>query len=285
VPRALLRTARPRQWLKNVVVFAAPAAAGLLLRPAVAAVAAWTAAAFVLASASTALVNDARDAEIDRRHPVKCHRPVAAGHLPARLALAVGASLAGLALALALPLGWAVSASVASYLALTLAYSVRLKHVAVLDILTVAAGFVLRAVTGGFATGIALSDWFLLTVLFGSLFLVTSKRAAEERAGGPSSRPALDAYPHGWLQQMCTVSLTGVVLTYAMWALQYGGGDVGSVPLALSVVPFLAAVLRYSLLVARGDGEEPEEIVTSDRFLLVAGAVWAALVGGALYLS
>lgn len=279
---AVLRTARPRQWLKNLLVFAAPAAAGTLLAPAVGGRALWTLVVFVLASASTYFVNDARDVEADRQHPVKCRRPVAAGLLRPRTAMAIGVALALLAPVLALPLGWGLVAVVAGYLGLTFSYSFALKNQPVLDILAVAAGFVLRAVAGGVATGVPLSNWFLLVVLFGSLFLVTAKRAAEERRGDPATRATLGEYPPGWLPQIVTMSLTGVVLTYATWALQYGTGD-GSVLLAVSVVPFLAVLLRYSLLAARGDGEEPETVLTSDRFLLVAGAIWAVLVAGGLY--
>jgi decaprenyl-phosphate phosphoribosyltransferase len=285
LPAALLRTARPRQWPKNALVFAAPAAAGALLVPAVAATTAAAAAIFVVASAATYFINDAVDVAADRHHPTKRQRPVAAGLLAPRAALAIGVGLALLAPVLALPLGGRLAGVVALYLALTLGYSFWLKHQPVLDILAVAGGFVLRAVAGGIATGLPLSNWFLLVVLFGSLFLVTGKRLAEAQGGGVTARATLEIYPREWLQQIATLALVGVVLTYATWALQYPGKAHGSWPLALSVVPFLAAMLRYSLLVARGAGEEPEQLLSSDRFLLVAGLVWAALVGGGLYLG
>jgi decaprenyl-phosphate phosphoribosyltransferase len=281
---ALLRTARPRQWPKNVLVFAAPAAAGALLEPAIAGTTAAAAGIFVVASAATYFINDAVDVAADRRHPTKRQRPVAAGLLSPRAALAIGIGLALLAPVLALPIGWRLAGVVAAYLTLTLAYSFWLKHQPVLDILAVAGGFVLRAVAGGIATGLTLSNWFLLVVLFGSLFLVTGKRLAEAQGGDLSARATLEIYPREWLQQIATLALVGVVLTYATWALQYAGEARGSWPLASSVVPFLAVMLRYSLLVARGAGEEPEQLLTSDRFLLVAGLVWAALVGGGLYL-
>jgi decaprenyl-phosphate phosphoribosyltransferase len=285
VASAILRTARPKQWLKNVLVFAAPAAGGVLFLPVVAASASWTAVVFTVASASTYFINDARDVEADRRHPIKVLRPVAAGRLSPRTAYAIGTALGLLAPALALPLGWATVGVVCLYLGITVAYSLWLKNQAVVDLLAVAAGFLLRAVAGGVATGVALSNWFLLVVLFGSLFLVTAKRSAEERRGGSSARVTLDQYPAAWLQQVLTMSMAGVVLTYATWALQYVGADVGSLPLALSVVPFLALMLRYSLLVARGEGEAPEELLTSDRFMVTAAVIWVALVGGALYLA
>ncbi|TFV91084.1 decaprenyl-phosphate phosphoribosyltransferase [Blastococcus sp. CT_GayMR16] len=284
---AVLATARPRQWPKNILVFAAPAAAGVLLQPAAAAAAVWAAGVFVLASASTYFINDARDVEADRLHPVKRRRPVAAGRLGVRTSYGIGLGLAVLAAVVALPLGPAMVGVVVLYLALTMGYSLWLKDQPVVELLAVASGFVLRAVAGGTAAGVPLSNWFLLVALFGSLFLVTAKRSAEARnslARG-TTRPVLDGYPSAWLQQILTVSLTGTVLAYASWALQYVGRDVALPVLALSVVPFLAVMLRYSLLVARGDGEAPEDVVFSDRFLLVAGILWAALVGGALYLA
>jgi decaprenyl-phosphate phosphoribosyltransferase len=284
---AVLATARPRQWPKNILVLAAPAAAGVLLQPATAAAAAWATGVFVMASASTYFINDARDVEADRLHPVKRRRPVAAGRLGVRTSWGIGLGLAVLAPLAALPLGPAMLGVVVLYLALTMAYSLWLKDQPVVELLAVASGFVLRAVAGGIAAGVPLSNWFLLVALFGSLFLVTAKRAAE--AGDPLSggaiRPVLDAYPSAWLQQILTVSLAGTVLAYASWALQYVGHDVAVPVLALSVVPFLALMLRYSLLVARGEGEAPEDVVFSDRFLLVAGVLWAALVGSALYLA
>ncbi|MCW2740561.1 MAG: Decaprenyl-phosphate phosphoribosyltransferase [Blastococcus sp.] len=284
---AVLTSARPRQWLKNLLVLAAPAAAGVLVVPSIAVSAVWAAVVFTLASASTYFINDARDVAADRLHPVKCRRPVASGRLGVRTAYGIGLGLAVLAPVAALPLGPAMVGIVLAYLALTAAYSMWLKHQPVADLLAVACGFVLRAIAGGVATGVALSDWFLLVALFGSLFLVTAKRSAEAQRsladGG--GRRVLAGYPPAWLQQILTVSLAGTVLAYASWAVQYVGRDVALPMLVLSVLPFLAALLRYSLLVARGNGEAPEQVVVADHFLLGAGIVWAALVGGALYLA
>ncbi|MGV8965807.1 MAG: decaprenyl-phosphate phosphoribosyltransferase [Cellulomonas sp.] len=286
---ALVQTARPRQWLKNVLVFAAPAAAGVLLVPATAAAATWAAVVLTVASAGIYFVNDAKDVDADRRHPAKAMRPVASGRIAPPTAYAIGFGLVALALVAAVPLGLAFVAVVATYLGLALSYSAWLKHQPVIDILTVAGGFVLRAMAGAVATGIAPSSWFLLVALFGSLFLVTAKRVAEQghdtATTTTAARAVLDGYPPSWLQQVLTLSLTGTVLAYATWAVQYVGTDAAMPALALSVVPFLAVLLRYSLLVARGEGEAPERLLTSDRFLLVAGAAWAVLVGGALYLA
>jgi decaprenyl-phosphate phosphoribosyltransferase len=281
---AVLDTARPRQWPKNALVLAAPAAGGVLLRPLTAVAAAWALVVFVLASAATYLVNDARDVAADRRHPAKCRRPVAAGRLAVGTAYRIGIGLALLAVAAALPLGPPLAAVVVVYLSLTLAYTLWLKDRPVLDLLAVASGFLVRAAAGGIATDVPLSNWFLLVAMFGSLFLVTAKRSAEARDGG-TTRKVLQGYPTAWLQQVLTMALTGTVLAYASWALQYVGQDVARPLLALSVLPFLAGMLRYSLVVAQGGGEAPEQVVFTDRFLLATGVVWMALIGGALYLA
>lgn len=283
---ALLVTARPQQWIKNVLVLAAPAAAGILFSPRSTIPIATAVVAFVLASAGTYFINDALDAETDRANPVKAVRPVAAGVISRRTAYGVGALLALLALLVALPVGLPLVAVLATYLAITTVYSRWLKHLPILDILVVAAGFVLRAVAGAVATDTMLSSWFLLVALFGSLFIVTAKRSAEHEnyLGTGVARATVKGYPTAWLQQVLTLSLAGTVLSYATWALQYIGTDVSMPLLAVSVVPFLAVMLRYSLLVSIGAGEVPEKLL-GDRFLLVAGALWALSVGGAIYLA
>ncbi len=284
--RALLQTSRPKQWVKNVLVLAAPAAAGTLLSPTVDFQALGAMGAFVLASAGTYFINDARDAEADRANPAKASRPVAAGVISERTAYGVGILLAVLALVAALPLGWPLLAVLATYLAITTSYSRWLKHLPILDILVVASGFVLRALAGAVVTGTVLSSWFLLVALFGSLFIVTAKRYAEHEHYLVTgiARATVQGYPTAWLQQVLTLTLAGTVLTYATWALQYVGTDVSMPLLAISVVPFLAIMLRYALLVSLGAGEAPEHML-GDRFLLIAGLLWAAAVGGAIYLA
>jgi decaprenyl-phosphate phosphoribosyltransferase len=288
---AVLRTARPRQWAKNLLVFAAPAAAGALLHRPTAVAAALAFVAFTLAASATYFFNDAADAAADRLHPTKSRRPVAAGLISPRAARLIGLLTAAAALAVAATLTWPFAAVVGCYLVLTAAYSARLKKLPVVDVLAVAAGFLLRAAGGGLATGVALSNWFLLVALFGSLFLITAKRSAEYAriqggtGGAVQVRPALAGYTSQWLHQILTMSLTGTVMAYSLWAFQYVGHDVALPLLALSLVPFLAALMRYSLLVTRGSGETPEEVLASDRFLALAGLSWALLTGAGLYLA
>ncbi|MGV8846434.1 decaprenyl-phosphate phosphoribosyltransferase [Tessaracoccus sp.] len=283
---ALLTTARPKQWIKNALVLAAPAAAGSLLSPTVNLQALGAMGAFVLASAGTYFINDARDAEADRANPAKASRPVAAGVISEAAAYGVGVLLAVLALVAAMPLGTPLMAVLAIYLAITTAYSRWLKNLPIVDILVVASGFVLRAVAGAVVTGTVLSSWFLLVALFGSLFIVTAKRHAEREHYLVTgiARTTVQGYPTEWLRQVLTLTLAGTVLTYATWALQYVGTDVSMPLLAFSVVPFLAIMLRYSLLVSLGAGETPEHVM-GDRFLLVAGVLWAVAVGSAIYLA
>jgi len=285
-----LATARPRQWIKNVLVFAAPAAAGAMLRPATLAATGLALAAFILASVSTYFINDAADVHADRAHPVKSRRPVAAGLISPRRARLSGLAVAAAALLLAAAVNLPFAGCVAGYLALTVTYSSVLKNIAVLDVLAVAGGFVLRAAGGAAATRVPMSNWFLLTTLLGALYLVTAKRLGEHsrelrRPPHWTGRTVLASYSGPWLQQILTMTLTGTVLAYAGWAFGYRGRDIAMPLLAISFVPFLAGLMRYSLLVSRGDGEVPENLLTGDRFLLLAGVLWSGTAAAAVYLG
>jgi decaprenyl-phosphate phosphoribosyltransferase len=281
---AFLRTARPRQWIKNLLIFAAPAASGQLLAPGVAIHAVVAFLAFTAAAIATYFGNDAADVEADRRHPLKQFRPIAAGLIGPRTALLAGIGSAAVAIAVAVAVNEMFAACLIGYLALTGAYSAGLKHMPVLEVLIVAGGFLLRTAGGAAATGVPVSSWFMLLTLFGSLFLVIAKRIGEQNHAR-ARRRVLSGYSADWLRQTSTMALTGTVLAYAAWAFQYRGHDVALPLLAVSIVPFLAALMRYSLLVAGGDGERPEDLLVSDRFLLVAGLIWVATVGGALYFA
>jgi decaprenyl-phosphate phosphoribosyltransferase len=280
--RQLIRTARPRQWIKNLLVFAAPAATGALHSPRVAFATIAAFVVFTIAAAGIYFVNDAADADADRRHPVKSRRPVAAGLIGRRTAILIGLAGATTALGLAAAIGWAFAGWLAGYLVLTGAYSAGLKHIAVLDVLLVAGGFVIRTAAGAAAAKVAVPSWFLLLTLFGALFLVTAKRVGEQNDTS-AGRRVLAGYSASWLQQTLTMALSGTVLAYAAWAFADTGPDVARPVLAVSLIPLLAALMRYSLLVTRGDGERPEDLLVSDRFLLVAGVLWAGIAGAAIY--
>ncbi|NYI96024.1 decaprenyl-phosphate phosphoribosyltransferase [Streptomonospora nanhaiensis] len=282
---ALLRAARPRQWLKNLLVFAAPGTAGLLTDPGALA---WSGAAFVLfcaASSGTYLLNDARDAERDRLHEHKRRRPVAAGEVSVRTAVAAGAVLVAAVPAAVLATGnWPLLAVLTGYLLLTGAYTLGLKNVTVVDLVAVAGCHVLRAVAGGAAIGAPLTSWFLIVVSLGALLVVTGKREAELRTpGGARTRDTLARYSLSYLAQVRTMASAAMIVTYCLWALETPTETAHRVVHGLSIVPFIAVVLRYHLLVDRGVGEEPEEIALRDRPLQLCAAALLALIALGVY--
>ncbi|MGC9495356.1 decaprenyl-phosphate phosphoribosyltransferase [Streptomyces sp. WG7] len=285
VPAGLLRTARPRQWIKNVLVVAAPAAAGELFSWYALGRLALVFALFTACSAAVYLVNDARDAEADRAHPVKRHRPVAAGQVPVPVAYAVGGALGVLGPVVA---AWLcpppVAALLTAYLAMQLAYCVSLKHVLVVDLAVVTTGFLMRAMIGGLALGIPLSRWFLVTTGFGALFMVAAKRYSEavQMAGkAGATRALLTEYTTGYLRFVWQLAAGVAVLGYCLWAMEEGGVPHTSVLpwRQLSMVAFVLAVLRYAVFADRGTAGEPEDVVLRDRALALIGVVWAAMYG------
>ena len=186
---SLLRTARPKQWVKNVLVFAAPAAAGVLTEPGPLARTLVAFVAMCLAASGTYFLNDALDAEADRQHPTKRFRPVAAGYVSVGLAKVMAAVLIAAGIAISIPISRGeLALVVAGYAALTVSYSLWLKHEPVIDLAAVAAGFVLRAIAGGVAADVLISDWFLIVAASGSLFMVTGKRHAEQLELGERRR-------------------------------------------------------------------------------------------------
>ncbi|MGA4966737.1 decaprenyl-phosphate phosphoribosyltransferase [Streptomyces pseudogriseolus] len=279
----LLRTARPKQWVKNVLVAAAPAAAGDLFTGHALTRLALVFTLFTACAAAVYLVNDARDAEADRAHPVKCRRPVAAGQVPVPVAYAAGITLGVLApAAAALLCPPELAALLAGYLVMQLAYCVSLKHVLVVDLAVVTAGFVMRATAGGLALGIPLSRWFLITTGFGALFMVAAKRYSEavQLAGNNgATRALLTEYTTGYLRFVWQLAAGVAVLGYCLWALEEGGVPHTSVLpwRQLSVVAFVLAVLRYAVFADRGTAGEPEDVVLGDRALALIGLVWAAM--------
>ncbi|MEU2717695.1 decaprenyl-phosphate phosphoribosyltransferase [Streptomyces sp. NPDC007205] len=281
----LFRAARPKQWIKNVLVVAAPAAAGRLLSVSALTHLALVFVLFTACAAAVYLVNDARDAEADRAHPTKCHRPVAAGEVPVAVAYAVGGGLAVLALvAAALLVPPLVAAVLIVYLGVQLAYCVRLKHVLVVDLVVVTSGFLMRAVIGGFALGIPLSRWFLITAGFGALFMVSAKRYSEavQMAGeAGATRALLTEYTVGYLRFVWQMAAGVAVLAYCLWTLEDTGVPHTNVLpwRQLSMVAFILAILRYAVFADRGTAGEPEDVVLRDRVLAVIGVLWVTMYG------
>lgn len=289
---ALIVAMRPRQWAKNVLVFAAPLAAGQLFVPDVLLPSIGAFVAFCLISSATYLVNDVRDRDADREHPKKFTRPIAAGHLSPGIALVAAIVLAIAALALSFAISLALLGVVAAYAIFTLAYSLTLKHEPVIELALLAMGFLLRAIAGGAASGLPISQWFLIVAGFGSLFMAAGKRYSEldrfvsaSNNGNEASpkRKSLDGYTLGYLRFVWGVAAAVTITAYCLWAF-----DVAETPSSFpwaewSVLPFVLAILRYAVSVDRGKAEAPEDTALGDRVLLMLGLAWLVLFGlGAL---
>ena len=288
--RAVLKESRPKQWMKNVLVLAAPGAAGVLTE--------WTYLwrtlvvflAFCLAASGTYFWNDILDVEADRRHPKKSRRPIAAGLIPMPAARMIGSSMliGGVALTVAV-WRWQALVVLAVYVALTLSYSMYLRRVAVFDLVAVAGGFVLRAIGGAVASGVYMSKWFLLCTMFGSLFVVAGKRYAEMRELGDSAldtRSSLAMYTLPYLRLVLTMACGATILAYCVWAFDTGRIDPGPFPFyELSVAPMLLALLRYALVLETGHGGAPEEVFIQDRWLQLSGVLWLVTFALGVYLG
>lgn len=278
---AVVRILRARQWAKNVLVFAAPFAAGDLLEGVILGRTAGAFVAFCLLASGVYCLNDARDHEADRAHPVKRDRPVAAGEMTVGAAVTLGAVLAAGGLGLALAVRWQLAVVLGSYLAIQLAYSIRLKDLPVFDIAAVASGFVLRAVAGGAAAGVVISQWFLIVAGSGSLFIVAGKRSAEHADLGVDAgtiRATLADYSTGFLRFVRSVAAASCLVAYCLWAFErpkeVGGGEIWY---ELSIIPFVLGILHYALRLEQGAGAAPEDIVLRDRVLQVLGVCWVVL--------
>jgi decaprenyl-phosphate phosphoribosyltransferase len=291
LPASFVREARPKQWVKNVLVFAAPGAAGVLTHGG----ALWRSVAalalFCVAASGTYFLNDSIDVEADRRHPTKRFRPIAAGLIPVPAGFATGIGLLAVAIAVAPLVAWKLSVVLAIYVVVQFAYSYRLKHQPVYDLACVAAGFVLRAIAGGVAAGVPVSEWFLIVATFGSLLMVTGKRLAEQIELGQdrgTHRATLELYTPTFLRTVLAVAATGAIVGYCLWAFSLStAAQHHADPLwyQLSIVPMLIALLRYTYLVEKGRGAKPEDLVLSDFSLLLLGGAWVVLFALGTYVS
>jgi len=283
---ATVRAVRPRQWVKNLLVLAAPLAAGRLLEPAVIKGTALAFVAFCLISAAVYLVNDVRDVAEDRQHPTKRFRPIAAGELKPATALVLAAVLGACGLALGFVVSMPLGITMVVFVALQLLYSAYLKHLPVVDLAMVASAFLLRAIAGGVATGIPLSQWFLLVAAFGSFFMVAGKRYSEMKAlgGEAGTRRSLTRYSESYLRFAWMMAAVMVLISYSLWAFENRGNGALGVPwTAISIAPFTLALLQYALEVDAGTADEPEEVVLNDRVLQGLGVVWVAVISAAVF--
>lgn len=285
-PQVLLRACRPRQWTKNILILTAPAAAGIALQPRAAIQIAVAVLAFTLAASGIYLVNDAIDVQADQAHATKRNRPIASGQLSLRAAWTAAAILLPGALAITALLSWQMVLVVATYQGVQLGYCLGMKNEPVIELTSVASGFLLRAIAGGVATHIPLSQWFLIAAGFGSLFMAAGKRYAEKRLAqdtGAAIRPVLAHYTCTYLRFVWTLSAGVLVTTYALWAFtmhQASSNQWGVV----SIIPFVMALLRYAVDVDNGAAGAPEEIVLHDRLLILLGALWALCLMTSVYL-
>jgi decaprenyl-phosphate phosphoribosyltransferase len=282
----LVKAMRPRQWLKNVLVLAAPLASADLVQVTVLEKVGLAFVAFCMAASAVYLINDSVDVAEDRAHPVKRHRPIAAGLVPVKLAVATSAVLFVGSLAVAWLASMQLLIVIAVYIAVQLGYCFGLKHQPVIDICIVASGFLIRAIAGGAASNIPLSQWFLLAAGFGSLFMVAGKRYAEfELASrtGAKIRKSLERYSASYLRFVWTLSATVLIMTYGLWAFEIRAAHHNSVWSVISIVPFVVAVLRYAVDVDGGNGGEPEEIAIGDRVLQVLAVLWLCALVVAVY--
>lgn len=277
---AIWEAMRPRQWTKNLLVYAGLLFSGRLFAGADFLRASAMAAAFCLASSGVYLVNDIFDVEKDRAHPTKRFRPIAAGRVSRGAAIGAAALLFAAGLSAAYVLVPVCAAFLASYIAINLAYAARLKHVVILDVMAVAYGFVARAVVGALAIHRPMTAWFLLCVMFLSLFLALGKRRQElwrlgdTRAAG---RRVLRSYTLALLDQLMTVVTTAVLLSYALFTLDPATARHGAMGLTIPLV--LYGIFYYLYLVrVQGVGEAPDEALYRAKPLLFVVLLYAAAI-------
>lgn len=276
---AAVRTTRPRQWPKNLLVFAAPLAGATVGRADGLGYAVLAAVAFGCASAAVYLVNDVVDAERDRRHPVKRHRPVASGALPGSHAVALAVLAACCAIAIGVGIGEPLLvAAAAGYLCSSLLYSARLKHVPFVEMVLVASGFLLRVLGGAAATHVRPSIWFLLVCGLGALFVAVAKRYAELTSLGADAarhRPVMRWYQPGPLR-IAQVAVGSLMLAmYLLWAL--GESDGARIWHMVSTLPLALALCRFGALTGRRTVRPVEEMITGDGPMIACEVAWLGL--------
>jgi 4-hydroxybenzoate polyprenyltransferase len=283
---AVLVALRPRQWTKNGLLFVALAFTANLHQPDLVARAVAACLIFCALSSAGYLANDILDAGADRRHPTKRRRPVAAGLVSVPVAVAVSAALAVAGVGAALALGPAVAGLALGYLLLTAAYTAWLKHLALLDVFGIAAGFVLRAAAGAAAIGVAVSPWLYVATMLGALLIALGKRRAELAtlgAGAARHRRSLGAYSVEFLDQLMLVFASAAIMTYALYT--FSAEHLPRDHSMMLTIPFvLHGVARYLLLIRTGpDGGAPEELFLRDRPLLATVTLWAAAATAIIY--
>lgn len=282
---ALGAALRPRQWTKNLLLFA-----GIVFAAEIGDAGRWLAAgaAFVLycaASSAAYLVNDLVDAPADRLHPVKRRRPIARGEITPRTAVFAAVALVGLAAGLAVALGPVALGFLALFLAIQAGYTLGLKHVVLVDVMAIAALFVVRAAAGAGAVDVRISPWLLVCTALLALFLALGKRRGELVLVGAEAtpgRPVLEGYSLELVDQLVAIVAAATVLSYTVYTLTARESQA----LAATIPFVLFGIFRYVLLLHRGGGgEEPENVLVTDAPILATVAGWAAVSATILVLS
>ena len=276
-----LLEARPKQWLKNVLVFAGPAAAELLDS--------WSAIAetllifigFCLTASGTYFLNDIIDVRVDQNHPIKRTRPIAAGVIQIHTAFVTGIVLLVSGVIVAGIPRWEAGAIVAIYAVLTVSYSLYLKRIPLLELSVIASGFVLRAMAGAAGTDTPMSTWFILCITFGSFFVASGKRFAEVLEfgeGNGATRAGLSAYSLSYLRQLIVFACTATAISYFLWAFENASGSSSDFPFfELSIVPMVLALLRYLMVLEAGSGGAPEDVFINDPAIRYYALAWLVL--------
>ena len=278
------------QWVKNGLLVVAPGASGTLFHRSVLANTIVAFLSFCCVSSSVYILNDLRDLESDRQHPTKRFRAIAAGDLSRSRALGAAAALVVLGLALPVlihrPGGFYLI--LALYLVETFSYIFWLKNAVIIELGLVASGFFLRSYGGAVASHIPVSTWFLIVVTFGALFLVVGKRSAELRHVGTVNRPVLAEYTADFLHSALTLTATVVVTAYCLWAIDTSSTGLSSVkheviPVRLSMVPVVLAILFIMRGAESSNGESPEDLLLKNRTVQILAVIWLGLIVGGTY--
>ena len=283
--RAAIKTGRPKEWIKNVFVFAGLLFSGKFNQPHEVFEAVLTFVAFCLISSAGYFVNDLIDVELDRKHPKKRFRPLAAGELSVSAAKAIAPVLALIAIALAFAtVNWEVGLMVFGYGVAQMAYSVGLKQIVIIDVMTLAGLFILRVAAGASAIDAHASEWLILCTGMLAAFLGFTKRrqeAVSELHEGTSTRPVLEHYSLPFLDQMVSLVTTGTVISYAIYTVN--SPLIGS-QMMLTIPPVVYGIFRYLYLIYdRSDDRSMAQIVAGDRGIQAAGAAFAVIAFFLLY--
>jgi 4-hydroxybenzoate polyprenyltransferase len=290
--KALLKTMRPKQWIKNVFIFAAVVFDKQLIKPQPLLNTILAVIAFSLVSSAVYLVNDLVDIEKDREHPTKRRRPLASGKLSPRLALAAAIALPAVCIPAAFVFNASLGAILLVYFTLMLLYTFYLKHIVIIDVMTIAAGFVLRVAAGVVVIEVArFSPWLYVCMTLLALFLGVGKRRHELFTLGVNAnnhRASLEHYSLEMLDQMSVVVTSSAIMAYSLYTFSAQGlpGSDDGQPLMMLTVPFvLYAVFRYQYLIhVRREGGTPEDIVLGDLPFLIDLALYGASVLVLIYL-